>query len=261
MIIDCIPFFNELELLEIRYEELYDVVDVLSISEATLTFTGKPKPLYFNENKDRFKKFEDKIHHVIVDDYSGMDTNDPRSMDRNQKQYGLDAMLKEYKPSGNDIVIMADCDEIPRAEVIVEAAKDDWTAAMIEMGLYYYWLNCLCRGRAGSWRNPRLVRPNGGGIHYNSMRKGKRDKDYWNAGWHFGFLFDIKHKVDSWTHAPQYNKPPYNTEEHILDCVNNGKDLFNRKRYRFEFLTDLSYLPQYVLENRNKYGKFIHNGR
>lgn len=258
MIIDCIPFFNELDLLEMRYRELNDVVDVFFISEATLTFTGKPKPLYFNENKERFKEFEHKIHHIIIDNYDGIKTTDPRSMDRNQKQRGIDAMLKKFDPVDDDVVIMTDADEIPRAEKIKEAIQEDWDAAMIEMGLYYYWLNCRCGGRAGSWRNPRLIRPNGGKIHYNSARKGKSDKNYWDAGWHFGFLYDIQQKIDSWTHAPEYNKPPYNTKEHILDCITNGKDLFNRKRYEFKFLTDLSYLPKYVLDNIEQFEKFIY---
>ena len=42
MIVDCFPFFNELDLLELRLNELKDVVDVFVLSEATLTFTGKP---------------------------------------------------------------------------------------------------------------------------------------------------------------------------------------------------------------------------
>ena len=66
MIYDCFPFFNELDLLEIRLNELSGVVDRFVLSEAELTHNGDRKPLYFNEHKDRFAKFADKIIHIIV---------------------------------------------------------------------------------------------------------------------------------------------------------------------------------------------------
>jgi len=253
MIIDCFPFFDELDVLEIRLNELKDVVDVHVLSEATLTFTGKFKPLYFDENKDRFKEFN--IHHVIISDYSSMSISSPRSMDRGQKQLGIDAAM-ELDP---DILILSDADEIPKAEKVLEASGDDWDAAMIEMRLYYYFMNCRCKGRPGSWRNPRMVRPKGKIPHYNSTRNKGSDKDYWDAGWHFSFLGDIKYKIDSWTHAPEFNKPPYNTEEHIRKCVAEAKDLFNRDRYQYEFVYNLDYLPRYVKDNMEKFERFIYN--
>ena len=68
-IFDTFTFYNELDLLELRLNILGDVVDYFVINEANITFTGKPKPLYYQENKERFKKWEDKIiHHVTIDD-------------------------------------------------------------------------------------------------------------------------------------------------------------------------------------------------
>ena len=256
MIIDCFPFFNELDLLEIRLNELADVVDYHVLSEATLTFTGMKKPLYYEQNKGRFEKFKDKIRHVIIDDYSNMNVADPRSMDRNQKQAGIDEMLDHFQPKPTDMVILSDCDEIPKAERVREAADGDWQYAMIEMRLYYYYMNCMALGRPGSWRNPRLVRPNGS-IHYNSTRKGRSDKDYWDGGWHFSFLDDIQYKIASYTHAPQFDRPPYNTKRHMEEKKARGEDLFNRKRYRYEFQGDLSYLPEYVLNNMDRFDKYI----
>src|SRR5262249_48262662 len=67
-IFDCFMFFNELEILSIRLKELYDVVHRFVIIEAPVTHQGKPKPLYFHENSERFRTFSDKIHHVVVRD-------------------------------------------------------------------------------------------------------------------------------------------------------------------------------------------------
>ena len=68
MVYDCFQFFNELDILKIRLNVMNDVVDKFVISEATETFSGLKKPLYYEENKEMFKEFEDKIIHVVVDD-------------------------------------------------------------------------------------------------------------------------------------------------------------------------------------------------
>ena len=53
-VIDCFPFFNELELLKFRLTELDPYVDKFVLVESTRTFTGNFKPLYYSLNKDLF---------------------------------------------------------------------------------------------------------------------------------------------------------------------------------------------------------------
>lgn len=48
---DCFPFFNEFELLKIRFDELNDVVDYFVLVESVETQRGNPKPLHFQEKK------------------------------------------------------------------------------------------------------------------------------------------------------------------------------------------------------------------
>lgn len=74
MVYDCFQFFNELDILKLRMHVLDDVVDKFVISEATVTFSGEKKPLYFQENREMFQEFEDKIIHKVVDD-TPMDTS------------------------------------------------------------------------------------------------------------------------------------------------------------------------------------------
>ena len=66
-VFDVFLFFNELDLLEIRLNMLYPFIDYFVINEATQTFFGSDKPLYYLENKERFRKFEDKIIHNIIE--------------------------------------------------------------------------------------------------------------------------------------------------------------------------------------------------
>ena len=65
-IIDCFIFYNELELLNYRLNILYNIVDYFIIVESKYTFTGKEKELIFNENKERFSCFNDKIIYICL---------------------------------------------------------------------------------------------------------------------------------------------------------------------------------------------------
>ena len=73
-IYDCFTFFNELDILDIRLQELYDTVDHFVLVEANQSHSGKPKEYIFENNKDRFEKYLDKIIHIKIDDFP--DTKD-----------------------------------------------------------------------------------------------------------------------------------------------------------------------------------------
>jgi len=246
MIIDCFLFFDELDLLEIRLHELCDVVDVFVLTESPITFTGIKKPLYFAENRDRFKAFE--IVHAVCNDTTECK---PMEMERIQKQYNLDAAFN----IPGDIIIQGDCDEIPRASVIKNAIKDDWKTARLSMTLFYYWLNCMEVRARRTYKNSRLFRPTER-IEYNVKQNDRVDRIYQDAGWHFSWMGDMQNKLKSWGHAPEYNKAPFNTPEHIEKCREQGLDFLMRK-INFEFMEDLSYLPQYVLNNLERFDKWI----
>lgn len=47
MIYDCIPFFNELDILKLRMHIMAPYVDKFVIEESTVTFSGEPKPMVF----------------------------------------------------------------------------------------------------------------------------------------------------------------------------------------------------------------------
>ena len=61
MVIDCIPFFNELDILKLRLNILNPIVDKFVIEEATVTFSGEPKELCFEKNKELFAEFLPRI--------------------------------------------------------------------------------------------------------------------------------------------------------------------------------------------------------
>ena len=57
MIFDCFPFFNELDLLEIRLRLLNETVDKFVLIESKRTFSLKKKKLYFFYKLKSFLSF------------------------------------------------------------------------------------------------------------------------------------------------------------------------------------------------------------
>ncbi len=138
MVYDCFQFFNELDILKLRLHILSDVVDKFVISESTVTFSGEKKPLFYEENRDQFREFEDRIIHVVVDDTPMTGT----AFDRDHHQKCAVARgLAGCRP--DDIVIFSDVDEIPNPEVLkdllpkVEGGK----IYMLAQRLFYGYLN------------------------------------------------------------------------------------------------------------------------
>lgn len=64
MFYDYVMFFNENDILDIRLHTHDPVVDKFIIVEAGQTHMGDPKPFFFD--KERFKKFKDKIIYVQI---------------------------------------------------------------------------------------------------------------------------------------------------------------------------------------------------
>ena len=64
-IYDCFMYFDEDLLLDLRLNILDKYVNKFIITEATYTHNGERKKLKFDLNK--FKKFKDKIHYIVVD--------------------------------------------------------------------------------------------------------------------------------------------------------------------------------------------------
>ena len=133
---DVFPFFNELDLLEARMEILDSHVDYFVIGECDKTFQGNPKPFYYLENKERFKKFEHKIiHNTFLDDKGNQWNQWDRDKDHKNE---IGKALKDCKD--DDIILISDMDEIPNFEAnpIESFYKPDQLFFMMQKMYYYY---------------------------------------------------------------------------------------------------------------------------
>jgi beta-1,4-mannosyl-glycoprotein beta-1,4-N-acetylglucosaminyltransferase len=120
MIIDSFTFFNELDILEIRLKELYNVIDYFVLVESPQAYSGVKKPLFFEENKKRFSKYLDKIVHVKLDGLPPLisDTELNRFWLQHYQRNQILGGLIRLDLSQNDIVMISDVDEIPHKKVI-----------------------------------------------------------------------------------------------------------------------------------------------
>ncbi len=144
MIIDAFPFFNELDLLEVRLNTLDSVVDKFVLVEAQLTQTRQPKPLYFLDNKERFSKFLHKIHHQIISKNS-CPSNEGNlwAMENLQRNY-IKRVLMGMNLADTDVVMISDVDEIPNPIKVVDAAKADGANLLaFDMSFHAYYANLV----------------------------------------------------------------------------------------------------------------------
>jgi beta-1,4-mannosyl-glycoprotein beta-1,4-N-acetylglucosaminyltransferase len=132
-IFDAFLFFNELEMLELRLNILDPVVDRFVLVESTVTFSGRPKPLYYAEHQVRFAPWRDKIIHVVVDD-----TPDTGAWRWGREYFQRDQIMRGLLQCRcDDIVLLSDCDEIPDPAAVRARARGGYHQ---EYMLYY--LNC-----------------------------------------------------------------------------------------------------------------------
>lgn len=74
---DAVLMSSEVDLLEIRMNELDSVVDKFFIIESNATFTGLPKETYFAKNKARFAKFQHKTVYQFLPDHALPQSSNP----------------------------------------------------------------------------------------------------------------------------------------------------------------------------------------
>jgi hypothetical protein len=206
-IFDCFLFFNELEILSIRLKELYDVVHRFVIIEAPVTHQGKPKPLYFQENSERFRTFSDKIHHVVVRDMPEGEDNFQRE---NYQRHVLRGAITDAL--ADDLIVVSDVDEIPNISALQEAAQRK-SFLFLEMGLHYYflnltagpWIKAYCAPKSTIDRMEDLSLPRRREINYLTEFNGSADTHLLrNAGWHLTWQLGVEAimaKLDAFSHS------------------------------------------------------------
>ena len=256
-VVDCFIFYNELDMLEFRLNELNDVVDYFILVECIKTFSNNDNELYFENNKNRFSKFLDKIIHIIVKDNIPQTSS---AWDREEYQrYCMDEGIKKLSLNSDDIIIIADLDEIPDSKTVLNIKNNNGLDGIyyLEMDFYYY--NITCKNNA-KWVKPKILNY-GSYIKYNNPHViyGTYFEEHVatikNGGWHLSYFGDvefIKNKIRNFSHQ-EYNNEHILNDERITKQIQNCSDLYERPTDTFKFINvnDNTYLPY-------KYEEFKH---
>ena len=261
-ILDCVTYFDEDVVLDLRLNILDKYVSKFIITEGAFDHRGKKRKLNFDINK--FKKFEDKIIYLPVIDFP--DLNNPWSMLEYQRNYSLNELNKFSEDS---IVIVSDVDEIPNPEKIKLFIENDYKSAVFEQIFFYYKLNLVNKTQP-KWHGSKITKKK-----YlktpNKLREKKIKQYSWwrfdkptnikiikDGGWHFSFLYDVDgiiKKISSFQHT-EFDKDEYKNKSKILKKIENGEDLFNRG-YKFDKKKIDKNFPDYLINNLEKYKNWI----
>jgi hypothetical protein len=208
-IIDTFLFFNEIDLLELRLETLYDQVDYFCVVEANQSHGGLNKPYFFEEYQDKlFKKYKDKIIYHKVDGLPPLkdDTLESRQL---LSRYGYNQIAIALVGLGlceDDIIIFSDLDEIPDPAMIKwipALLRTDPVVVMVQE-YYRYFVNNHQDFKHKDWAGSVVAKfsdfskfepfdlrfgveyPRSGHFLYGT--RDRRIKYLENSGWHFTYF-------------------------------------------------------------------------
>ena len=295
-IFDCFMYFDESLLLDLRLNYLDKFVDKFIIIECNYNHKGEEKKPTFN--KEKYKKFENKIEYVLLKDQ-------PKNIERinvkdteneTSDKYILNAIKRENfqrnyiknclsEAAGNDWIIISDLDEIPNlSNVNFKNIKNKFIFFKQDMMYYKFNLkleNCLWVGtKACQMKNlesPQWLR-NIKDRSYSwwrldilfSKNKYGNIKFIDDGGWHFSYLKtpeEIEKKLKSYLHHREYDLNPIGVDK-IKKLVEQKKTIYNLKTDQRlnQFKSgnklnkiDINLLPKYILENKDKLKKWIEN--
>jgi beta-1,4-mannosyl-glycoprotein beta-1,4-N-acetylglucosaminyltransferase len=281
MVYDCFIFFNELDLLEIRLNELDGIVDKFVLVEADRTFQNTSKSFIFEENKERFSQFLHKIIHIKLTKYPFfiplINPFSPWKIEYFQRDSIVKGLIN-CKP--DDIILISDVDEIPDPNVLKKQLSIGINKIYgLKMDMFMYFLdNKLVfdggsnmtkdESKNGIWHCTallpyKLLKKKPFKIRKEIMRtkrRGQKHEIIPNAGWHFTYIGGAKkiiEKLEAFSHT-EYNFQQYKNEKNILKLIQNGKDLFGRDM-EFEIVENDYKFPNYLQsdEVRNKFKDFF----
>jgi len=263
-IYDIFTYNGEADILEIHLNILKDAVDQFIIVEAPTTFSGLNKPLYFQEQKERFAPFLNKIKYFVINDYpndqellklADSSSNVPKDGPEHWRRefYQKESIKKALTHlQDDDICFVGDVDEIWNPEILVDYTKN--YIFKLKQEVYTYYLN----NRSDEpWAGTMVTKYKN--IKNNCLNhlRTKSETSYVyveNGGWHFtniGGLEEIRRKLKD-----SYTKESYNTDEvqKSLEKRFGESDYIGRN---FRFKIDEKNLPKYILDNKNKYKKLF----
>ena len=291
-IFDCITFFNEPLLFELRLNILNEHVDEFIVCEATYTHSGQKKKINFDKNN--YPNFKNKITHIIVDKEPDNLFEINEKNKHNNFLYRLNAAKRIEKQRNaittvfnelnmNDWIMYSDSDEIPDlSKIKLKSVKEK--IILFRQKIFYYKFNLSLDSQ--DWYGTKACKYKDL-KSFSELRNIKTKKyNWWRVdtifkkdkfinleivnvgGWHFSQIKDprdiyIKNKNDE--HHDEFELTGIK-EDDIIDMVNNKyisydhtvdktehKKKWNKNNRVYLTKINDNKLPKYLINNKNKY--------
>lgn len=251
-IIDVFLFCNELDMLELRLME-HEEVDFFIIVESRKTFTNKDKPLNYEQNKERYKKWHDKIIYVVIDSY---DDSLKSAWDKEfyTRNFGLVNVKNDLINKGiltdNTLILSSDLDEIVDNNILKMCKKLKFDGGKtLLMDFYYY--NCNWK-QTTQWKLAKIINYKSLDLIYQCKLQDLRNNNnlpiIQKAGWHLSYFLtidQIAYKLRSFSHV-EFSGEKYTNSDFIKNAIKSGESLFGGGNSMLLQSTEYDKLPKHI---------------
>jgi len=263
-IIDCITFFDNNLMFNLRYNILNEFVDYFVICESQFNHQGNKKEINFKQDKIYNQS---KIKHIVMNERFP-ENNNAWQNQAIQREF----LLKNLNfANEDDYIFFSDPDEIPRPEILKNFNLKKKYGIFMQK-CFNYKFN-LYNKYESPWEGTRVCKRKNlqsidfmrqkvksKNIKYNFLRidKEKNIQLFTNGGWHFNNIMkpeEISIKLKTFAHT-EFSEDKFSNPKTIEKKINQKIDLFGRDQgYKaIELNKDF---PSYILKNKEKYSEFL----
>ena len=263
-IFDCVTFFDNNYMFDIRYNILNKYVDYFIICESIFDHKGNPKSKNFVLKSDYDKT---KVKYFLLD----------KPFPKNNSIWSNQAIQREFLLSNinfanpEDYIFFSDPDEIPNPEILKNFKLEKKYGIFLQK-CFNYKFN-LFNEHESPWEGSRVCKKKdlksidfmrqkvkSKNLKYNFLRidKEKNIEIFKNAGWHFNNILspeEISLKLKTFAHS-EFADEKFSSVNIIEKKINNQIDLFERN-HKYQKVEIDETFPKYIRNNIKKFKKFI----
>ena len=263
-IFDCITFFDNNFMFDLRYNILKDYVDYFIICESEFDHRGNKKKINFIKNKEHDSN---KIKYFLLE----------KPFPKSSNIWNNQAIQREFLLNSinfadpEDYIFFSDPDEIPNPKSLINFRLTKKYGIFMQK-CFNYKFN-LFNSFESPWEGSRVCKKKdlksinfmrqkvkSKNINYNFLRfdKEKSIQIFQNAGWHFNNILspqEISLKLRTFAHS-EFEDKKFSSPDIIEKKIKQGIDLFDRGHQFKKIKIDNTY-PKYFLNNLKKYKNFI----
>ena len=263
-IIDCITFFDNSFIFDLRFNILKDYVDFFVVCESKFDHRNNPKKLNFDLKFLR----ENKIKYLILEEPfpNNLDIWKNQAIQREFLLNSLDPFVTE-----DDYIFFSDPDEIPDPKILKNFQLNKKYGIFFQK-CFNYKFN-LFNSFETPWEGSRVCKKKNlksidfmrqkvrsRNLKYNFFRfdKEKNIEIFKNGGWHFNNIMrpeTISLKLKTFAHS-EFSDKKFSDVEIIRSKIEKKVDLFDRGHQYKKVELDNTF-PKYLVSNYEKYKPFI----